>query len=406
MVEELEVKKIPIELIKFDETNPNELSKDQMESLKLTMEKFGYLAPVILNKDFTVIDGEHRVRIYQDLGKKEIQAYVIDVDTIDLKILRQLMNKLRGEHDKQKDSIEFKSIYDSGRLDEFAKLLAQPRENFEAILSKKFDIDFIQEKEDIPELSRETNVKLGDIYQLGNHRIMCGDSTISLDVLLDGKTVDLLLTDPPYGINIVKDNNKIGFGSGRLESKSTTGSIGASGIVPVGIHRKIIGDDKPFEPEFLLKIGKNQIIWGGNYFASKLLDTPCWIIWDKREELPSNNFADCEIAWTSFKKPSRIYRQLWSGLCRKGARNIEGKNRLHPTQKPVGLFSKIINDYSDENQIIMDLYLGSGTTLIACESSNRICYGMELDPYYVDVIITRWQNYTGKKAVKISSNTQ
>ena len=126
MVEELEVKKIPISLIKFDDTNPNILSKDQMNALKLTMEKFGYLAPVILNKDFTVVDGEHRVRIYQELDKKEIQAYVIDVDTIDLKILRQLMNKLRGEHDKQKDSFEFKSIYDAGRLDELDLELLMP----------------------------------------------------------------------------------------------------------------------------------------------------------------------------------------------------------------------------------------------------------------------------------------
>ena len=154
MVEELEVKKIPIELIKFDETNPNELSKDQMESLKLTMEKFGYLAPVILNKDFTVVDGEHRVRIYQEIGKKEIQAYVLDVDTIDLKILRQLMNKLRGEHNKQKDNFEFKSIYNAGKLDEFAKLLAEPKEKFQFLIEK---LNFNQ-----------SNAKIVDMFQLKN----------------------------------------------------------------------------------------------------------------------------------------------------------------------------------------------------------------------------------------------
>ena len=141
MIKELEVKKIPVNLIKFDETNPNELSKEQMESLKLTMEKFGYLAPVILNKDFTVVDGEHRVRIYQELGHKEIQAYVIDVDTIDLKILRQLMNKLRGEHDKQKDALEYKSIYESGKLDEFSKLLAKSQDEFMLAIEKKYDTD-------------------------------------------------------------------------------------------------------------------------------------------------------------------------------------------------------------------------------------------------------------------------
>ena len=113
------------------------------------MEKYGYLSPVILNKDFTIVDGEHRVRIYQELGKQEIQAYVIDVDQIDLKILRQLMNKLRGEHDKQKDANEFKSIFDAGKLDEFSKLLAKPKEEFESILEKKFNIDFVKEEDPI-----------------------------------------------------------------------------------------------------------------------------------------------------------------------------------------------------------------------------------------------------------------
>ena len=408
VVTELEVKKIPLELIKFDETNPNELSQEQMVSLKLTMEKFGYLAPVILNQDLTVVDGEHRVRIYQQLGKKEIQAYVIDVDKIDLKILRQLMNKLRGEHDKQKDSLEFKSIYDSGRLDEFSKLLAQPREEFEAILSRKFDIDFIQETNEIPYINRETDVKLGDIYQLGNHRVMCGDSTKSLDILLDGKTVDLLLTDPPYGINIVHGS--------RADTTSKLGFVGIkdkpkSSLAEARIYKEIINDDKPFNPEFLLKYGKSQIIFGANNFSSKLIDSASWIVWDKKIEsgggLDHNNFSDVELAWTNNNgKSCMIYRHLWSGLLRKGDRKTELKDRVHPTQKPVGLLSDVIKDYSEEQMTVLDPFLGSGSTLIACESSNRVCYGMELDPYYVDVIIRRWENYAGKKAVKISSNVE
>lgn len=124
----------------------------------------------------------------------------------------------------------------------------------------------------------------------------------------------------------------------------------------------------------------------------------CWIIWDKRVDIPSNNFADCEIAWTSFTSPSRIFRQKWSGLLREGDRKSEGIKRLHPTQKPVGVLSKIIKQYTEKDDIIVDLFGGSGSTLIACEQTNRICYMMEIDPIYCDVIINRWEQYTGEKA--------
>ena len=385
MVEEFEIKKIPISLIKFDESNPNELSNEQMESLKLTMEKYGYLAPVILNKDFTIVDGEHRVRIYQELGKQEIQAYVIDVDQIDLKILRQLMNKLRGEHDKQKDANEFKSIFDAGKLDEFSKLLAKPKEEFESILEKKFNIDFVKEEDPIPEIPRETKVKLGDIYQLGNHRVMCGDCTIkeNVDKLLEGKTVDLLLTDPPYGISVVAKNGKIGGGN----------------ICQPKQYKQILGDDKPFNPKFILGYGIKQVIFGANYFANELPQKSGWLVWNKRkDEWGKTTFADCELAWTNLDSPARVYTQVWMGLVKDGE---TGQLRVHPTQKPIRLFSQLIKDFSQEDNLVLDTFLGSGSTLIACESTNRVCYGMELDPFYVDVIIQRWENYTGKKAVKL-----
>jgi ParB-like chromosome segregation protein Spo0J len=178
VVEEINISKIAVSKISFDDTNPNILTKEQMKSLKLVMEKFGFLAPVILNKDLQVIDGEHRVRVYQELGKKTIPAYVIDVNTINKKMLRQLMNKLRGEHDKQKDAEEFKLIFEAGKLNEFSNLLAAQTEDFQAILERKFDIGFERaEEQEVPGIPDKPKSKVGDIYQLGKHRIMCGDST-------------------------------------------------------------------------------------------------------------------------------------------------------------------------------------------------------------------------------------
>jgi hypothetical protein len=136
LINEFELKKVPVSLIKFDDTNPNELSDEQMNALKLTMKKFGYLSPVILNKDFTVIDGEHRVRTYQDLEQEEIPAYVVDVDVVDQKILRQLMNKLHGEHDFKKDKSEFQFMSENGKLEEFSDLLGVKYESLENIIKE------------------------------------------------------------------------------------------------------------------------------------------------------------------------------------------------------------------------------------------------------------------------------
>ena len=389
MVEELEVKKIPISLIKFDDTNPNILSKDQMNALKLTMEKFGYLAPVILNKDFTVVDGEHRVRIYQELDKKEIQAYVIDVDTIDLKILRQLMNKLRGEHDKQKDSFEFKSIYDAGRLDEFTKLLAQPREEFEQILSRKFDVDFIKEDQEVPEINRETNVKLGDIYQLGNHRIMCGDSTKDMDKLLGDKTVDLLLTDPPYNI---------GFRYNGIDDKQSKEEY-------FKLCESIFNQLKC--NKIITPGPQNLDIW---FKIQKPNDIGIWLKRNSRSGASAFHFRRCEpiLFYGKFnKRDDDVFdfsMEKYSELS--DIQYQKGVGESHAPAKPLKFWQELVNYYTDKGNLILDTFLGTGTTLIICEASNRICYGMELDPYYIDVIITRWENYTGKKAIKISSNTE
>ena len=129
-VKEFTIKKVPISNIKFDNTNPNTVSPEQMAALSKGMKKFGYLAPVILNEKLEVLDGEHRIKAYESLGEKNIPAYVIQADKIDGKILRQIMNKLRGEHDFKKDTLEYHLISKAGKLNEFAELLAKPEEEF------------------------------------------------------------------------------------------------------------------------------------------------------------------------------------------------------------------------------------------------------------------------------------
>ena len=183
-----------------------------------------------------------------------------------------------------------------------------------------------------------------------------------------------------------------------------TGTVGVPGVVQAKRYKPILNDDKPYDPTILLELNVDSIIWGANNFASKLPDSPKWLVWYKKpmDNANNDNFSDVELAWTNIKgKMCKMYHYLWSGLLREGNRKMELKERVHPTQKPVGLLINILNDYSDINNNILDLYGGSGSTLIACEETNRNCYMMELDPYYCQVIINRWEEFTGKKAEKI-----
>ena len=245
----------------------------------------------------------------------------------------------------------------------------------------------------------EPTTKRGDIILLGRHRLMCGDSTDTGDVgrLMDGAKADMVFTDPPYGIDIVNEDKV------RISAEVKMGKVGTKGLVKAKQYRPVIGDDKQFDPTFLLNLAPRIILWGANNYASKLPDMMHWIVWDKKAEIGAdhNNFSDVELAWTNIgKKSCAIYRYLWSGLLRAGDRKTELKERVHPTQKPVGLFCEIFNGYTSENYILLDLFLGSGSTLIACEQTNRICYGMELDPKYCDVIVKRFEDYTGQKAIR------
>ena len=239
------------------------------------------------------------------------------------------------------------------------------------------------EEEPITNIYNNTiNVKQGDIWQLGRHRLLCGDCTVkeNVDLLMNGSKANMVFTDPPYGINIVNKNGYVGHGK----------------LAKNQIYMPIKNDDTIETAKKFYQIIKNCkkiLLWGGNYFLP-FLPYGYWLIWDK---LNSGNFADGEMCWTNIKTSLKIYRYLWNGMIR-----CEKEKRVHPTQKPISLLVEIIKDFSNKDDIIVDGFLGSGGTLIACEHTNRICYGMEIDEHYCSVIIERWQKYTNKKAVKLN----
>lgn len=346
----------------------------QIQKVADSIKRFGWAQPLVIDKNNELIIGHARLLAAKELGLQEVPTVTMEnLNEEEVKALRLADNKLN------------ESDWDLGLAIDELKGLSP--EMFELT---GFDSDLLIEPDDKDDLIPDKApviAKLGDIWALGNHRVMCGDSTKKEDVerLMDGKKADMVFTDPPYGMNLATDFINI-------HQHSSTGIN----------HRKVIGDDKEFNPEFILKefFKVNEIfIWGYEYF-SNILPKAGLFVWDKT----LGNFKgrignEFEVCWSKQKHKKEIVRQLWAGY--NGLQTEDTKKREHPTQKPVDLCGYFIDKFSEEDNIIVDLFLGSGSTLIACEKTNRICYGMELDPKYVDVILKRWEDYTGNKAVKL-----
>lgn len=197
-----------------------------------------------------------------------------------------------------------------------------------------------------------------------------------LDILkqLPDKCVDLLLTDPPYGIgeSCKKNKNRSKLAIAKdYDNKDWDKSI----------------PDKVYFDE-MLRVSKNAIIFGGNYFVECLTNSSCWIVWDKNNG--KNDFADCELAWTNFKSAVRKYKWTWNGMLQENMKNKE--IREHPTQKPLKLFEMLLSDYSDENDLILDCFSGSGTTAVACHNLKRRFICIEKDYDYWKTSCERLKN--------------
>jgi DNA modification methylase len=237
----------------------------------------------------------------------------------------------------------------------------------------------------------ETRCKPGDLWTLGNHRLLCGDSTNVQHVerLMGGEKADMVFTDPPYGMNLDTDFDKL------FQSDS-------SHVKKGNRFGKVIGDDADYDPSPILYFQCQLFIWGCDYFYKSLPTGGSFIAWDKRNEnldrVPGN---PTEFCWAYPPVRRCTARVLWSG--HHGMQSDDTKTRVHPTQKPTKLAEWFFEQWGAKAINIVDIYLGSGSTLIACEKTNRKCYGMEIDPHYCDVIISRWQNFTGKEATLVKS---
>ena len=383
------------------EKNPRK-NDDAVQYVANSIKEFGFRVPIVIDSDNNIVCGHTRWKACKKLKIDTVPCVVADDLTEEqIRAYRLADNKVgeKAEWDLALLDTELAEIetIDMTLLGFDDKEEEAPQE----VVEDDFD-------EEPPE---EPKAKYGDLYQLGKHRLMCGDSTNIDDVqkLMNGEKADLLLTDPPYGVNIVNTNGKeqgvvsgekprvLKFGSTR--GKYSKALVGATKYLP------IIGDESTETAEKSFDVAKRvsniQVVFGGNYFTDFLPASRCWFVWDKGQP-DGTPFAQCELAWVSKDGNAKLFKRLWSGLCREGDRKTEGVKRIHPTQKPVSLCCDIIKQFECES--VLDLFGGSGSTLIACEQMEKTCYMMELSPNYIDVIINRWETFTGQKAVKLNAD--
>jgi DNA modification methylase len=245
----------------------------------------------------------------------------------------------------------------------------------------------------------ETDIVLGDLFEIGEHRLLCGDSTDSDAVarLMDGNKADMVFTDPPYGMFLDTNYDQM-FANDKTHRKTNNR------------FDKVKGDNDDFVPELINTIFacfdycKEVFIWGADYFAELIPNRTdgSWVVWDKRcdenmDKVSGNTF---ELCWSKQKHKRLVARILWSG--HHGMQKDDTKTRVHPTQKPTELAKWFFEQWGNKNDLVADLFLGSGSTMVASHQLKRKCYGMELDPKYCQVIIDRMKKLD--PTIKIKKN--
>jgi len=345
----------------------------QQDALKGILAEVGYadalLARELPDGSLMLVDGHLRAESTPDL---EVPVLVLDITESEAdKLLLSLdpLSAMAGSDALALDSLLREVNTGSQALSQmFADMAA------EAGLYQGDAKEIVEDE--VPEPPVDPITKPGDLWVLGEHRLLCGDSTKTENVerLTQGKKIICLITDPPYGIDWQGSN---------ASTKKWEGIANDTGNLNL----------KP-----ILKNYEIVVSFGANCYPQDLPHRGRWICWDKRVNENADKMlgSPFELAWTNLKSGfDKIYRIMHGGVV-----NDDGNKskRVHPTQKPVRLMFSIIQDYSEENDVL-DLFLGSGTTLIAAEQLGRKCYGMEISPAYCDVIVQRWETLTGKKAV-------
>lgn len=392
------------------------MNQEQMHGLRKAMQRFGYLAPIVIDQDTNKIaDGEHRALIYKEFQMDEIPAYKVKFeDDTERRLLRQTMNKLRGQHDLEMDAQELTLIYESQKLPDLSLLIAQDEQNLKELMLKyNSSLPFGHEDDEQidqiidEQLKRQVpDTQLGDIYQLGNHRLICADCTDkrSMDRLLEMDKVAQLNTDPPYGVDYASKNEwylAVHKAPNRIKTPY--------------FNDEVAFDFRPMFNSIFQSISwaeyNTAYIWSAGQHLHEIrlamedsgMHWGSYLIWLKNNHVLGRHDYNhkteyCIYGW---KGKHKFYGGFRTDVLEYDKPLV---NDLHPTMKPIALIRQTITDGTKQGDIVLDCFGGSGSSLIASEATGRSWRGIELDPHYCDVIVKRWEAYTGneKKAIKLS----
>jgi len=372
-----------INTIKPYENNPRKLKDSAIEKVAMSLKEYGFRQPIVVDKDKIIVAGHTRYRASKKLGLKEVPITVVDNLTPEQINAYRIADNRTAEESEWDNELLKMEIKDLESKDFKLDLLGFNEDQLNDLLFE--EKQGLTDEDEVPEAPEELITKLGDIWKLGNHRLMCGDSTKEDDVkeLINNNKIDLIYTDPPYGIN--EKGDRLGR-DGLAESRKYKDF--KDDTIQYAVDSYVLCED-------IIKAPR-QVWWGANYYCHYLPLSNNWFVWDKRvEEKQKDTQSDCELAWVKSKWSSiRIFRHLWKGMMKDSEK---GQRRVHPTQKPVALAEWSFDYFKDFNNVL-DLFGGSGSTMIACEKKNKNCFMMEFEPHYVDVIVKRWEQFTGKKA--------
>ncbi len=367
--------------------NPRTISDVAREHLRASMKRWGLAdIPVINKRNGRIIGGHQRIDIMLEEGVVETPVLVLDLPASEEKALNVTLNSPVPAGVFTSDV--------SGLLKSIQTPLgaAFGDVGLDALLKQvgvSAHTRMLRTDDDVPDPPRNPVARTGDIWELGEHRLYCGDTVTILADLVAATSPTFLITDPPYGMEL--DTDWSGAVGSLRGGKSTRGNK----------YPPVIGDDQPYDPSPLFTHRwREAFMFGADYYAERIPDRTAgsWLVWDKRKESQAEAIgSEFELIWSAVRHKRRLLRHDWFGfLSSKNA--AEARDRKHPTQKPTSLLLDILTQWSKPDDVVCDPYMGSGSTIIACERAGLPCMGVELSPAYVDVAVERWQNATGGKA--------
>lgn len=399
----MKVESIPIEKLNKSKYNPRVIDKIEFGNLVNSIKEFDFVEPIVVNNrehaDFkdhrwTIIGGHQRYEAAKSCGYKEVPVVFVNLSPQKEKILNLALNKITGDWDTQKLAEVLYGLIEDDKLTE-EEILGFSHEEISAILDTVMDVGEDEDfsLEDSAKKAKKTNVKLGDIYKIGNHRLMCGDATKMEDVkkLMDGQIADMVFTDPPFNVGLEYQEYK--------DKKTDKEYLEFCRTFMKNLH-----DIMMKNASIYLMIADKYTVRVGVIFE-EIFRFAQILFWVKDNPTLGNsdyqyNYEAILYGWRKGGK-----HRFYGGAVEPAANFVKrdrGEDKVeHPAQRPVDLVTTYIKNSSQRNEIVVDLFGGSGTTMVSAGSCNRNCYMMELDPVYVQVIIDRMKK-VGINAEKIS----